>query len=198
MLSCNRLRFAAWVTENPVPCWKGKLVFILMDFRACSEPAWKISVLLVSHSLCAFVVICRHSETEFVLFSYTSTPGGYLLLDSQFSFNVLLNQFCPRTVEAISYRSGIYSHSDFLTKVCSFGFCLLVLVFFSIFLNISPHTTVHFLYFLRIVLHTHDDNLWTAVYGCKEWLMGIWGCKRWTGEYLNTHPLLSGCLLCPR
>lgn len=44
---------------------------------------------------CASVVICSHSETEFIWFSYMSTPRGYLLLDSQLSVNVLLDQFFP-------------------------------------------------------------------------------------------------------
>lgn len=45
---------------------------------------------------CAFVIICSNSEIEFMLFSYMSTPRGYLLLDSQFSFNVLLDHFFPK------------------------------------------------------------------------------------------------------
>lgn len=162
MLSCNRLRFAAWVTGNSVPCWKGKWVFTPMNFRACSEPTWKISVLLVSHSSCAFVVICSHAETEFVLFGYTSAPGGYLLLDSQFSFNVLLNQLCPWTVEAISYRSGIYSHSEFLTKVCLWGFCL---GFFHCSLYISSHTCTFPLFSSHSPAHTG----WQSV-DCCVWL----------------------------
>jgi len=61
-----------------------------MNFRPRTESTWKISVLLVSHNLCGQLCICnygRHSEIEFMLFSYTSTPGGYL---SAHGFTTLL------------------------------------------------------------------------------------------------------------